>query len=344
MSVAQTKRNWIPGRDAEFATKAAQFAARAVLKGSPITDATWAGGVGTVTVANNFSPGQPITIHGSNPSDGWDGNYTVATASATQFTTNIAVSPTTPLTAPFGFAYLANTPPSSVLGVTSADLLALSAAQSTWLAAYAAYVAARGPGKEPGTVIVDAKNDARKAVETLMRGIGAIVSAWVKANYRLKPSGLPLYVAVLMSYGIDVPDWLNAAGDSGRHPRKPPVSGPELHVTAGGRATLTVDYGSQRQEGPGKSGLLHSRAKPPGVLTVNVQVTVHGEPISLGENPQNISLTRTPQDITFPARYIGKRVSMIGQYAGTKGQTSEWGEPEFATIPGDPVMASRRGE
>ncbi|MCE9564159.1 MAG: Ig-like domain-containing protein [Planctomycetes bacterium] len=56
------------------------------------TAIAWAGGVVTVTVANTFQPGDTVTIAGFTPA-GYNGTFTITSATAANFTYNLAVNP-----------------------------------------------------------------------------------------------------------------------------------------------------------------------------------------------------------------------------------------------------------
>lgn len=69
--------------------------------GTAITGASWSGSVATFTVNNSFVPGQIVVVGGMTPS-GYNGVYTVVTASSTQFTAVLASNPGTATV--FGYA------------------------------------------------------------------------------------------------------------------------------------------------------------------------------------------------------------------------------------------------
>jgi hypothetical protein len=68
--------------------------------GTAVTAASWSGSVATFTVANSFVPGQVVVVGGMTP-NGYNGVYTVVSASSTQFTAALASNPGTAT----GFGY-----------------------------------------------------------------------------------------------------------------------------------------------------------------------------------------------------------------------------------------------
>lgn len=69
--------------------------------GTAVTAASWSGSVAIFTVANSFVPGQIVVVGGMTP-NGYNGVYTVVTASSTQFTAALVSNPGT--ATGFGFA------------------------------------------------------------------------------------------------------------------------------------------------------------------------------------------------------------------------------------------------
>ena len=70
--------------------------ANLVLGGSvSITAATWSAGTATITAPNTFTAGQHVVISGITPS-GYDGAFTISSASATGFTYALAADPGEP--------------------------------------------------------------------------------------------------------------------------------------------------------------------------------------------------------------------------------------------------------
>ena len=61
-------------------------------KTSTITAASWNGGIATITAANTFAVGQTVTIAGMTP-NGYNGVFTILTATASSFTYALASSP-----------------------------------------------------------------------------------------------------------------------------------------------------------------------------------------------------------------------------------------------------------
>jgi hypothetical protein len=59
-----------------------------------ITNASWAGGVATITATNSFVVGQRVIISGISGATGYNGTYIITSASATQFTYALATQPT----------------------------------------------------------------------------------------------------------------------------------------------------------------------------------------------------------------------------------------------------------
>jgi FG-GAP-like repeat/FG-GAP repeat len=57
-----------------------------------ITDASWAAGRVTITAANTFAPGQTVVVSGITP-NGYDGAFTILTASPTSFTYALSANP-----------------------------------------------------------------------------------------------------------------------------------------------------------------------------------------------------------------------------------------------------------
>src|SRR5262249_43061477 len=62
-----------------------------------ITAASWSAGKVTITAANSFVVGQAVTIAGIPPA-GFNGTFTIATATSSSFTYNLAADPGTPVT------------------------------------------------------------------------------------------------------------------------------------------------------------------------------------------------------------------------------------------------------
>jgi hypothetical protein len=61
---------------------------------TPITGASWASGVATITAANNLQVGDPVTVANVSPS-GYNGTFTVLSATSTGFTYALATNPGT---------------------------------------------------------------------------------------------------------------------------------------------------------------------------------------------------------------------------------------------------------
>jgi hypothetical protein len=60
--------------------------------GVPITAASWSGSTVTITANNNFQVGNTVDVQGISPT-GYNGQFTIVTASATQFTYALASNP-----------------------------------------------------------------------------------------------------------------------------------------------------------------------------------------------------------------------------------------------------------
>ena len=61
----------------------------------PITGASWSGGKATITAANNFQPGQYVYISGITGATGFNGLFTIVSATSTHFTYALATNPGT---------------------------------------------------------------------------------------------------------------------------------------------------------------------------------------------------------------------------------------------------------
>src|SRR5262249_32142578 len=101
---------------------------------STITGATWAAGLATFTANNSYVVGQTVTVTGVTPS-GYNGAWTVTSATGTDFTVAIANNPGTyssggtAVGSPTGFAY---TLPLTAVATSSRATDAVTITGATW--------------------------------------------------------------------------------------------------------------------------------------------------------------------------------------------------------------------
>jgi hypothetical protein len=69
-------------------------ASEPVLTASTPTAATWSGGIATITAANTFSAGMNVVVAGITGASGYDGTFTILSASPSSFTYILTPSPT----------------------------------------------------------------------------------------------------------------------------------------------------------------------------------------------------------------------------------------------------------
>jgi len=194
----------------------------------------------------------------------------------------------------------------AALGLVAGDMTPVTAAQTTWNAAFPAHVAAAANALSARQGKDAARTGVESAVRPLVRRLqaSAAVSAAEKA-----------------SLGITVPD------TSGT-PVGPPTTHPVISVETKARLEHTIHFSD--------SATPTKKAKPAGMLGAEIWVNVLpvGDPTPT--DPADFTFvaldTRTPYTLDFPGPDGGKNAHYVLRWVNTTGEKGPWSETATATI------------
>lgn len=172
------------------------------------------------------------------------------------------------------------------------------------------------------------KNAARYLLEQAIRPIVRGIQASVYSDYKAYKDGTFFNrdTGWLFNLGVTTPANINAARNSGRHVLNPPKKGPAIELEPYGPGQLEFHYWNLASGGIGPKGRPNAKAKPDGVVAVQVSLTVLGV-------TQSFFPTMSPKVYEFPPSLHGKDCFAVARYVGTNGKFSAWSNRVAQTIP-----------
>jgi hypothetical protein len=193
----------------------------------------------------------------------------------------------------------------TALGLTDADLTALTATQGNWTSAYTAHTAV----KATADGAMQAKREARDTFESALRGMAKRVQGHTGTTDRHRAElGLNVQGGTRTSAGV-------------------PETRPVVQIDTGQRLRHTISFSDESTP--------NSRAKPAGAMGCEIWSKI-GDPAPA--DPGQLHFlgldTSTPYMVQFGGEDAGKTAYYMLRWVNTKGEQGPWSQTASATITG----------
>lgn len=193
----------------------------------------------------------------------------------------------------------------AALGLVAGNITSLTTAQTAWTTAYPAHITAQASALAART----SKDTAKAALETVIRQMAQKVQG-----------NLSVTDAQKAALGITVPD-------THATPVGPPGTRPIGSADTRERLNITLSWTDE--------GSPTSKAKPAGVLGVQIYMKVDGPPPTDVHDCVFVALdTRTPYKVEFAGAQANKTAHFILRWINTRGEVGPISETVSATVPG----------